>query len=135
MNAVELNWVAIMVAAFVVYVFAAAWYSPVLFIKRWQELTKVTDEQMQRRFIPALVVQAVQTVVTAAIVAVVVSWAGANNPLEGAAIGLLLGGGLVALDHTKLVAFEYRPVALFAINNGATVLAFMIMGAILAWWS
>ena len=59
---------------------------------------------------------------------------GAHNPLEGAAVGLLLGGGLIATDHVKLLAFEQRSPRLFAINNAYTLLALMIMGAILGLW-
>jgi hypothetical protein len=94
----------------------------------------LAEADIQSGSVIALIVQAVVTVITSAIVAVVVSWSGADNPLEGAAVGLLLGGGLVALDQTKLLAFERRSPTLFAINNGYTVLGFMIIAAILAVW-
>jgi hypothetical protein len=134
MNSVELNWVAIVVAAFVVYVLGAVWYSPVLFARPWMRVAGMSDADVQSGSVIALVVQAVVTVVTSAVIAVIVSWSGADNPLEGAAVGLLLGAGLVAVDHTKLLAFERRSPTLFAINNGYTVLGFVIMAGIIAVW-
>jgi hypothetical protein len=134
MNPVELNWVAIVVAAFVVYVLGAVWYSPVLFARPWMRVAGMSEADVQSGSVIALVVQAVVTMITSAVLAVVVSWSGADNPLEGAAVGLLLGAGLVAIDHTKLLAFERRPPALFAINNGYTVLGFIIMASIVAIW-
>jgi len=132
---VQLNWVAVMVAAFVAFVGGAIWYSPMLFARQWSALVGMTEDD-QRGAGPALamVLQAVITVVTSAVIALVVRWSGADNPLEGAGVGLLLTGGLITLDHAKLLVFERRSPALFAINNGYTVLAGIVMGAILATW-
>jgi hypothetical protein len=49
-------------------------------------------------------------------------------------VGLIFGAGLIAADQLKLVLFERRPPTLWAINNGYTVIAFVVMGAILAVW-
>jgi hypothetical protein len=135
MHEVQLNWVAIMVAAFASFVGGAIWYSPVLFARRWATLIGMTEEQREGAGpAVALVLQAFVTVITAAIVAVVVSWSGADNPLEGAGVGALLGAGLIAVDHAKLLVFERRPLALFAINNGYTVLSLVAIGALEAVW-
>ena len=134
MHSVDLNWVAIMVAAFIAYVGGAIWYSPVLFSNTWARLVNLSQEQMSSGAPIAMVVQAVVTVATAAVIAVVIAWSGANNIIEGIGVGVLLGVGLVVSDHAKLVAFERRSLRLFAINNGYTVLAFAVMGAIIALW-
>ena len=44
MHPVTLNWLAIVVAAFVVYVLGAIWFSPVLFQKPWARLAGM-DQQ------------------------------------------------------------------------------------------
>lgn len=135
MHEVQMNWVAIIVAAFVAFVGGAIWYSPVLFARRWAALVGMTEDQQNGAGAAvAMVFQAVITVVSAAVLAVVVSWSGADNPLEGAGVGALLGGALIALDQTKLLVFERRPLALFAINNGYTILAMVVMGAIIGTW-
>ena len=137
MVAVHLNWVAVLAAAFTVYVLGAIWYSPVAFARPWGRLIGMTEEQMRGAGASpaiALIVQAVVTVITAATLAVVVAWSGAGNPFEGASVGLLLGIGLIVADHAKLVAFEHRPLALFAINNVYTLLALMVIGAIEGTW-
>jgi hypothetical protein len=132
----DINWVAVMVAAFVAYVLGALWYSPALFAKPWMRLIGVPEGGTIEgaAFATTLIVQAVVTVITSIVVAAIVGWSGANNPVEGGLVGALLGAGLVATDHLKLVAFEKRPFGLFAINNGYTVLAYVIMGAIVGTW-
>ena len=39
----DINWVAVMVAAFVAYVLGALWYSPALFAKQWMRLIGVPE--------------------------------------------------------------------------------------------
>lgn len=135
MLAVQLNWVAVIGSAFIVYVLGAIWYSPVLFARPWMQLTGASEEQMRGGGGPmALIVQAVVTVIAAAATAVVVAWSQASGPIEGAAVGLLLGLGLVVTDHLKLVAFEHRALPLFAINNAYTLIGLIIVGAITATW-
>jgi hypothetical protein len=134
-QAIELNWVAVIASAFIVYVLGAIWYSPVLFARQWMQLIGRTDEQTSGGGAPvALIVQAVVTVIAAATTAVVVAWSHASGPIEGAGVGLLLSLGLIASDHLKLVAFEHRALPLFAINNAYTVIALVIIGAITATW-
>jgi hypothetical protein len=133
MASANINWVAVVAAAFVAYVIGAIWYSPFLFAKPWARLINMPPDQMSGAPL-ALIVQAVITVITSAVLAVIVGWSAADNPLDGAGVGLLCGGGLVAADHAKLLVFERRAPALFAINNAYTVIAFMIMGAILGIW-
>ena len=65
----------------------------------------LSQEQMSSRTPIAMVVQAVVMVATAAVIAVVVAWSGANNIIEGIGVGVLLGVGLMVSDHTKLVTF------------------------------
>ncbi len=65
----------------------------------------LSQEQMSSSTPIAMVVQAVVMVATAAVIAVVIAWSGANNIIEGIGVGVLLGVGLMVSDHTKLVAF------------------------------
>ena len=134
MESVSLNWVAIMVAAFVAYVLGAIWYSPVMFVKPWMRLIGVPEAEMngpRPGFAVALVLQALVTVVQAAVLAVIIDWAGVTNPFGGAAVALLVAFGLIAADHLKLMVFEKRPFMLVVINNGYTAAGLLLMGLII----
>lgn len=68
------------------------------------------------------------------VTAVIVSWSGADNLIEGAGVGLVVGVGIAAVEGFKLVAYERRTLALYVIGNGYSVAGFVIMGAIAAAW-
>jgi len=105
----------------------------VLFSRRWQRLAGLTDEQMRQGGGPAvaLVSQAVLTVITAIVLGVIVSWSGASNLVAGGVVGGILGLGIVVTESLKLVFFERRSFELFLINNGLSVIALLVMGAII----
>ena len=42
-----INWLAVLVAAIVIFVLGGLWYSPVLFARRWIALQGRTEEQMR----------------------------------------------------------------------------------------
>ena len=42
-----INWLAILVAAIVIFALGGLWYSPILFAKRWIALQGRTEEQMR----------------------------------------------------------------------------------------
>jgi Protein of unknown function (DUF1761) len=131
-HGVDLRWWAIIVAAVVNYVIGAAWYSPVLFAKPWQRLVGMGEGGMTP--MAAMGGQAVLTVVSAIALAVVVSWSGAGNVVEGAWVGIVVGVGLLAVDALKMVVFERRAMPLFLISTGYTVVGCVVMGAILGAW-
>ena len=53
-----------------------------------------------------MVLGALVGVIHSVATAVVVSWAGASNLIEGAGVGLLVGVGIVAVEGFKLIAYE-----------------------------
>ncbi len=135
MQPVVLNWLAIVVAAFVVYVIGALWFSPVLFQKPWSRLAGMDQQPPDPGAMAmGMVLGAVIAVVHSGVTAVVVAWSGAGNLIEGAAVGLLVGVGIAAVDGFKLVAYERRTLPLYVIGNGYTVIGFVIMGAVSGAW-
>jgi hypothetical protein len=134
MRGVDLNWLAIAVAALANYALGALWYSPVAFARPWQRLAGFAEGSMGEGAAAAMGGQAVLTVFAAIALAIVVSWSGAGTVLEGAWVGAVAGVGLIAVDELKLVVFEKRAPALFAISTGYAALGCVLMGAILGAW-
>lgn len=133
MTHVDYNFLAIVAGALVNMVIGALWYSPLLFARKWEQLTNV---DMSKANSPALAMVAmlVMSVLTAFALFAVVSYSGASNAVQGALIGVLVAGGFIATNHVNLVAFEQRPIQLFVLNNANTVLSMALQGAIFAVW-
>ena len=135
MNSIDINFLAVLVAALLNYILGAAWYSPVMFARPWMRLLDIEPSGDRSGFGAALAVQAVGTLASAFTLAIVISWAGASNLVEGAAVGALAALGFVAAANLALIAFERRPAQLYAINHGYTVVGWILMGAVLGAWN
>ena len=61
-----------------------------------------------------------------------VHYAGAQNWVQGAAVGFFNRLGFVAVATLGSVTFEKRSLQLYLINNAYLLLALLLMGAVLA---
>ena len=66
--------------------------------------------------------------------ATLVEATGAADLAEGLALGLIAGVGFVATTQAANYAFENRPLKLYLINIGYSVVGFAIIGALLGAW-
>ena len=59
----NINWLAVLVAAILRIVVGSVWFSPVAFVKPWQQLTGVTPDSMQRGLARAIIVDFILSLV------------------------------------------------------------------------
>jgi hypothetical protein len=130
----SISFFAILGAAIAKMVLGALWYSPVLFVRPWQRMTGITDEQMKAGMAKALVVDFIGSLVMAFVLAHVIRYAGATTVLEGLAVGFWCWLGFVAVATVTTVTYERKPFNLFLLSNGYLLIALLAMGAILAVW-
>ncbi len=109
----------------------AVWYSPALFLRRWQSLAGVSDEQMKGGMVKGMATWIVGAVLMTFVLAHAVSYAGATSFGTGAAVGFFNWLGFVLVVLLDDWAAAKRPAALLGINAGANLVALVIMGAIL----
>jgi len=114
----SINWWAVLTAAIVGHAIAVLWYSPPVLRKPMT--------LMATRFL--------LTLVTAAVLALIVVRFGAVNWIEGAVIGLVLSAGLVATSLLSEGIFRDFGMKLFAIQIGRQLIGITAMGAILGAW-
>lgn len=132
MESVEINWLAVVAATVASMVLGGLWFGP-LFLKQWAAaLGKPIDEIQPAPALWVLVV--LGQLLVAIALAVVISWAGVGNVLEGALVGIGIAVGFAANEWIRNHAFEGRPLSVIAISAGYTIVGFAIMGAILAAW-
>ena len=134
MDSVDINVLAVIVAAVFAFGLGSLWYSPVMFGKPWARLTGQGESMGSpgpRQIITLIII----ALISATALAAFVSWAGASNAGEGALIGIIVALAFQATAAIHLVLFEHRSLELYFINNGYAVLSFAVQGAILASWA
>jgi hypothetical protein len=130
---VQLNYLAILVAALSTFVIGGLWYSPAVFGKAWMQENGFTEESlkggnMAKIFGLAFLLGLISAVNLAMFMGP------ENDPIMGALWGFLAGAGWVATFIGTHYLFERRSFRLFLINAGYSVVALTIMGVILAAW-
>ena len=131
----ELNYFAVGAGAVILMVLGALWYGP-LFTKPWLAAMGKSMEEIQAQggMAAAYGLSFAGALVTSFVMALVISGSGADNVISGALTGALLWLGFVATSSLGSVVFEGRAVTLYMINNGYHLVAYAIVGALLAVW-
>jgi hypothetical protein len=132
LEAIELNWIAILVAAFVPVVIGALWYSPMLFARPWMRAVGRTPEEISGASL-GYAISVVGALITSYVLARVIKWAEVDDLFNGALIGVLIWLVIASVIAVN-TWFGGRPRALWAIDAGYQLAALVVMGAILGAW-
>ncbi len=145
-----INWLAVLVAAIVIFVLGGLWYSPVLFARRWIALQGRTEEQVRAQAasanMPLLYVGAAVTSLLIAFTLALILGHIARDPAmaqpdggisaaHGAMIGFVSWLGFVASTSYATASFSGKPKQLWLIDTGYNLVCFVLAGIILAVWS
>ncbi|MCC6983295.1 MAG: DUF1761 domain-containing protein [Bauldia sp.] len=129
----DINWLAVGLAALATFMLGGLWYSPALFTKAWMRETGLSEEAA-RAGNPAIVFGGsfVLSLISAAVFAVFLG----PDPGLGFAVGAGLAAGLgwVATSFGINYLFERKSLALFLINGGFHTVQFALFGLILGLW-
>ena len=132
---VQHNYLAILVAAVVCFLFEAAWYSFFLDVwlkgighdRAWLENTGVN---------PSL--QYATALISEALIAMAISWAtqmtGPQTAVRGARVAAVLWLGIVLTTQAVEFVFEAGSYASFAVGAGFWLIGMVLMGAIVGGW-
>ena len=122
--------VAVVAAAASMFVLGGLWYSPLLFVKAWQRLAGLRDEELAAR--RTWLVFAISAAVALIAAATLGLFIGADGGVAfGVAAGAAAGFAWVAAGMAITYLFERRPLALWLIDGGYHALAFTLMGALI----
>lgn len=132
----DVNLWAALVSGLVYFAIGGLWYSPMLFAKPWMAAMGISpdDEGMKKGAAKAMTGQFIVSMVTALILTIVVTQAGAQNAMWGAISGFWLWLGFSLTAGLTSVFFERKSLKLLAINQGFTLVSFVAMGVIAASW-
>jgi Protein of unknown function (DUF1761) len=141
------NYLAVLVAAIVIFALGGLWYSPVLFMKKWLALQNRSEEQMRAEAAAAnMPVMYISAFVTALLTALVMAhllghFAEAVDPnvmrpnaAHGAMFGFACWIGFAAPTSYATAIFSGKPKQLWLIDSTYNLVAFVLAGAILGAW-
>jgi len=130
----ELNWLAVAVATLVWFAFSAVWYSVPPLSKAWANAAGVDPSgegpPLALLFIPTLIGYFVTTVV----IALIAVGIGAESLTDGIVLGAVLGVGFGMVGALVSQVYEHKGSAYWLINGVNAVIAYAIVGAIVAVW-
>lgn len=126
----ELNYLAILLAALSTFVLGGLWYSPAAFGKAWMKENGFTEEDMKKgNMVKIFGLAFVLALISAINLAM---FMGPEKEVGmGAAYGFAAGFGWVATFVGTHYLFERKSFKLFLINAGYSVVALTVMGVII----
>jgi Protein of unknown function (DUF1761) len=130
----ELNFVAIVVCAVIVWVIGAAWYSPLLFAKPWVAIVGRKMGEKPKGVYTGMIGSLIGDLLLCFVLAHIVIWSGAGSWMDGMHIGLLMWAGFFAATMFPQTIYEGRPMRYFLINAGYWLVSLVAVGAVLAIW-
>lgn len=134
----ELNYLAILVAAIVSFVIGWAWFSPVLFMKQWIALSGVTPEKVEvggkQKMMQSMVIMFVLVLISAYVLAYFVHALGVTTVLEAVRLAIWVWLGFMATIQLGPFLWEGKPFKLSLLQGGQTLVTTLAMAIILALW-
>jgi hypothetical protein len=132
---VDVNYLAVLLAALSSFVVGMIWYSKPVFGKTWSDMVKLTEAQQKKGMVKAMAFAFFAALLMAYIVAHVAFLSNAyfgNSFLQDAlSTAFWLGIGVAATTIITHDAFEQRRMKLTAINIGNQLATVLTMGLII----
>ncbi len=130
---VNINWLAVIVAAVSTMVVGFVWYALPVFGRSWMAAIGKTEEELGGPG-PAYALTLIGSLIRAVVLALVVGVAPAQTVVDGALVGLLVGVGFEVTAYGATYIFSGRSLTLYLIDAGYHVVSLVVMGAILGAW-
>jgi Protein of unknown function (DUF1761) len=125
----DINWLAVLVAAVVTFVLGGVWYGP-LFGRVWRTAEGQAEPQPGQKH-PAFVYGLSFVLMLIAALALAVAIGPDPTATRSIGFGLVVGVGWVATSFGVNYLFAGRRLALFAVDAGYNVVLFALMGLII----
>ncbi len=129
----NINWIAVIIAAFAYFILGALWYSKILFAKRWIHYTGVdaSNPDATKGMAAIMTASFVMMLLTCFGLSILKTRLDLHVWQSGVKLGLVTGllFGVAAISISYL--YEKRPTALHFINGGYTLLGNIIAAIII----
>lgn len=133
----EINYLAILVAATISMPLGFLWYGPVGFQKLWVKLmgwSKKEAEKYSKECMPVHAMHVLMALISAFFLANILVLVDAKTWMDGVLVGAQLWAGFSAPWQFSTDRYGRLPIKLSALNLGYQLLCLICMGALLVWW-
>lgn len=138
---IDVNFVAVIVAAIASFVLGWLWYSPLLFGKMWMKEMGVSQaeqekgkKEMQKKMLPVMVGGLISQLVMAYVLAHVIAMGMLAEIGSGISSGFWMWLGFVATVQLGMILWEGRTVKYYLINVTYWLAGLIAMAAIITYW-
>jgi hypothetical protein len=135
---IEVNYLAILVAAVVSFVIGMLWYSPILFGNAWMKASGITKKDIEKSkkkgMGKQMITAFISSLVMAYVLAIFVKLSSAASFIHGVKVGFWLWLGFVATIALGSILWEGKPFKYYLINVSYWLVNVAIMAGILAVW-
>ena len=131
------NNLAVLVSGVVIFMLGGLWYSPVLFAKRWVSLVGKSEDELKASAgsMPLSYLYVFLCgLLTAWVMALVIGNFAPASAVDGALIGALCWVGFAGATSFGTGLFAGKPKALWLIDSGFNLVAFIVAGIIITVW-
>ncbi len=125
----SLNWIAVIIAALSTFMIGGAWYSPLMFSKKWMKEAKISEDDLKEGQAKVFGLSFIFSFIAALVLAMFLG--PEADILFGLTAGFMIGFAWVLLSMGTTYLFERKSFSLLAINGGYHVVSFMVMGTII----
>src|SRR5213593_377353 len=129
---VHVNYLAVLVAAFAVFVLGWLWYSPLLFYKPWMRLRGMDPVTAMAG--AKLLIELARCLVLASVIARFVALLGVGSWMGAVHFGLFLWIGFPVILLTGSVLWENIPWKVAAIHAGDWLVKMLVIPIIVSLW-
>lgn len=129
MESVQIDWLAVVVAAVLNMVIGYFWYSKALFGDAWKKLADGRGAAKENRL--AAFWGLGVSLVIAYFIALFQGYLGVATVSDGVFVGFCFWLGFVATTQIAAVIWCQQPLKLFFIETGYKLLAFLVMGGVI----
>lgn len=132
---ITVDYVAVLIAAVVSMAIGFAWYSPKVLGNPWMRLSGIhPDPNNKKAMQKALTVNMVMSLISAFVLAHFVVLVNATDVAGAIQLAFWAWLGFMAPVMIGVIAWEGKPLALFAINAGYQLVQLIAMALVLALW-
>ncbi len=133
---VDVNIIAVLIAAVAAMVVGFIWYSPSLFGNEWMKLAGIKMDEASKQEMPKMYfITFVLAVITAYVMAHVLSYSQAATTTMGIQAGFWMWLGFAMPPMAaKMLFSKNKSMKLFFIDTGHTLATFIVIGAVLVMW-
>ncbi|HEY6202010.1 MAG TPA: DUF1761 domain-containing protein [Candidatus Limnocylindria bacterium] len=130
----NVNYLAVIVAAVAALVIGFVWYAPQVFGTRWMGYLGTTQAQLGQPGAMGIVVGVVASVVNAWVLALLALNLGGKTITDAVMLGILVWLGFMATLTAAQISFEKKPWGLWLLNNAHNLIVQLVMAAIVTLW-